>query len=109
MGSAVCCVSRRRCAFEELTMTPVETVTENLPLILGLIVLGLFLVGLVLGLRTEGGRGRLARAAVQLAVAALGLAERWLAGQMEPRVSDGSIQYARGELRHWLARREAER
>lgn len=86
-------------------MTPVEIVTENLPLILGLIIFGLFVIGMALALRTEGGRERLAAAAVRLAVAALGFAERWLGGQVMPAGGSGSIQYARGELRHWLAAR----
>ena len=86
-----------------------EIVAENLPLILGLVLGVLFLVGLVLGLRTEGGRERLAAAAVRLAVAALGFAERWLGGQVVAQGGSGSLQYARGELRHWLAARASER
>lgn len=80
-------------------------VNENLPLILGLVLGGLFVVGLVLGLRTTGGRDALAAAAVRLAVTALALAERWLGDQVMPAGGSGSIQYARGELRHWLAAR----
>jgi len=80
-----------------------ELVTENLPLILGAGALALFVIGLVLGLRTEGGRESLARAAVRLAVAALGFAERWLGRQVEP-AGLGSVQFARGELVFWLAR-----
>lgn len=90
-------------------MTPVEIVTENLPLILGLIIFGLFVIGMALALRTEGGRERLAAAAVRLAVAALGFAERWLGGQVVAQGGSGSLQYARGELRHWLAARASER
>lgn len=87
-------------------MTPVELVLENLRLIVGLMVLALFVVGLILGLRTEWGRDRLATAAVRLAEAALALAERWLARQVEP-AGMGSIQYARGELRHWQTLRRS--
>lgn len=80
----------------------IEFVAEYWPLILA--VVALFVLGLVLGLRTEGGRDRLAAAAVQLAVAALALAERWLNSQVEA-TGVGSIQYAQGELRLWLAER----
>jgi hypothetical protein len=86
-----------------------ELVTENLPLILGAGALALFVIGLVLGLRTEGGRESLARAAVRLAVAALGFAERWLGRQVEPAAAGlGSVQSARNELRFWLALRSVE-
>lgn len=84
-----------------------ELVSENLPLILGAGALALFVIGLVLGLRTPGGRNALAAAAVRLAVTALGFAERWLGSQVEP-AGLGSVQYARGELRHWLDGRKVE-
>lgn len=85
-----------------------ETVTENLPLILGSIIFLLFVLGMALALRTDGGRERLAAAAVRLAVAALGFAERWLQRQVEP-ASLGSVQFAQNELRFWLALRARKR
>ena len=84
-----------------------ELVTENLPLILGAGALALLVIGLALALRTESGRDALAAAAVRLAVTALGFAERWLGRQVEP-AGLGSVQYARGELRHWLDARKVE-
>jgi hypothetical protein len=93
--------------YEEQTMAPVEFVTENLPLILGLIIFGLFVIGMALALRTEGGRERLAAAAVRLAVAALGVAEGWMQRQMEPAAAGlGAVKNARDELRFWLALRK---
>lgn len=82
-----------------------EIVSENLPLILGLVLGGLFLVGLALALRTEAGRESLAAAAVRLAVAALAFAEVWLRRQVEPAGQAG-VQLARSELEHWLAWRK---
>lgn len=97
-------------------MTPVETVTANLPLIVGIVVFVVFTIGLVLALRTEGGRESLAAGAVRLALAMLALAERWLGHQMEPVTLQGAtgprtvykqtpITLARVELTAWLARR----
>lgn len=85
-------------------MTPVEVVTENLPLIIGAIVFVIFTAGLVLALRTASGRDALAGAAVRLALAMLALAERWLGSQVEP-AGLGAVQNARNELRFWLALR----
>lgn len=88
-----------------------DVVSENLPLILGVALGGLFVLGLALALRTEGGRASLARAAVRLAVAALGFAERWMEKQVEPvTLESGRTVYgpmpvgqARTDLRRWLA------
>lgn len=90
-------------------MTPVDYVTENLPLIIGVLVFVIFTAGLVLALRTASGRDALAGAAVRLALAMLALAERWLGQQMEPAAAGlGSVQNARNELRFWLALRAVE-
>lgn len=87
-------------------MTPVEVVTENLPLIIGVIVLVIFTAGLVLALRTASGRDALAGAAVRLALAMLGFAERWMEKQVEPAAAGlGAVQNARNELRFWLVLR----
>lgn len=84
-----------------------QFVSENLPLVLGVALGVLFVTGLVLALRTEGGRDRLAAAAVRLAVAALGFAEKWLGQQVQP-AGLGSVEYARGELQFWLKQRTGE-
>lgn len=93
-----------------------DVVSENLPLILGVALGGLFVLGLALALRTESGRASLARAAVRLAVAALGFAEGWLGAHIpgpgdgvtkimdEPR--DHDVLLARVSLTAWLARQE---
>lgn len=97
-------------------MTPVEFVTQNMPLIVGAIVFLIFTVGLVLALRTPGGRESLAAGAVRLALAMLALAERWLGNQMTPQVIDTSsgprtvwrdseIRLARVRLTAWLEHR----
>jgi hypothetical protein len=93
-----------------------SVVQENLPLILGIALGALFVLGLVLGLRTENGRAGLAAAAVRLAVAALGFAERWLGRQVEPvTLENGRTVYgptpvsqARTDLRRWLAEKPDE-
>lgn len=97
-------------------MTPIEFVTDNLPLIVGVVVFIIFTVGLVLALRSEAGRESLAAGAVRLALAMLALAERWLGNQMVPQVINGAdgprtvwrdsqIRLARVQLTAWLERR----
>lgn len=81
-----------------------DVVSENLPLILGVGALALLVIGLALALRTESGRAALAAAAVRLAVAFLGFAERWLGKQIAP-ASPGVVAEARGNLRRWLLAR----
>lgn len=91
-----------------------EFVSENLALILGVLVFVVFVVGLVFALRTEGGRNSLAGAAVRVALAALALAERWIAGQIQQEratatqggeAQEHEIETARRWLEGWLARR----
>jgi hypothetical protein len=59
-----------------------QTVTDNLPFIIGLVVFVLFTAGLVLAMRTPNGRDALAKASVRLAVFALSMAEKWIGGQI---------------------------
>lgn len=90
-----------------------DVMQEYLPLALGIGALALFVVGLALALRTTGGRDALAAAAVRLAVAFLGLAERWLGDQLEPHpLADGvtlhqqsEVTLARVRLTAWMQRR----
>jgi cbb3-type cytochrome oxidase subunit 3 len=56
----------------------IDVITGNLGFFIGLFVFVLVLVGLVLALLTPAGRETLGRAAVKLAVSALGFAEKWL-------------------------------
>jgi len=86
-----------------------QTITDNLPLILGGIAFVLFTIGLVLALRTESGRNTLARASVKLAVFALALAERWLGGYIMPAppantMTIGRELSPREQLQSWLGR-----
>lgn len=97
-------------------MSPIEFVTENMPLIVGVGVFVIFAAGLVLALRTESGRESLATGAVRLALAMLTLAEHWLGNQVQPVTLDGPsgpltvfketpIRLARVQLTAWLERR----
>ena len=89
-----------------------DFVTNNLPLVIGLLVFVVFTIGFVLALRTQAGRDALAAAAVRLAVFVLGLAEKWLGGMIKPANSGDSVRdyqqpvtTARAELQSWLGRR----
>ena len=90
-----------------------QTVTDNLPFIIGLVVFVLFTAGLVLAMRTETGRDALGMAAVRFAVAALAMAEKWLDQQIagwrlaalegHPRPLHPIVQ-AQTELQSWISR-----
>lgn len=88
-----------------------QIVSENLGLIVGVLVFVLFVIGLVLALRTEKGRNSLAAGAVRVALAALALAEKWIGQQLEPAAVDAigaeenEIVAARRWLHTWLDRR----
>ena len=94
-------------------MSATDWLMENLALVVAVVVFVIFTIGLVLALRTAGGRDKLAGAAVRLAVAFLGLAERWLGQQLEPVTldngrtvyKDGQITLARVQLTAWMQRR----
>lgn len=89
-----------------------DVVTEWTPVVVGVLVFVVATIGMALALRSESGRDALAAGAVKLALAMLGLAERWLGGQLEPAGTlargvqgEGELQAARRALRGWLARR----
>lgn len=82
-----------------------EFVSQNLALIVGVVVFVVFVVGLVFALRTESGRNGLAGAAVRVALAALALAERWIGTQLEPDTATGALDAQEHEIvaaRRWL-------
>lgn len=80
---------------------------QYLSILLGGLTLALFLVGLYFAVQTDKGREGLAGAAVRVALAALALAERWLASQAWRReaFADEEISTARSALQEWQARR----
>ncbi len=94
-------------------MSATDWLMENLALVVAVVVFVIFTIGLVLALRTAGGRDKLAGAAVRLAVAFLGLAERWLGEQLEQQALDGGVTLhqqsevllARVRLTAWMQRR----
>lgn len=94
-------------------MTATDWLMENLALVVAAVVFVIFTIGLVLALRTPGGRDALAAAAVRLAVAFLGLAERWLGDQLEPTSlpsgvtlhQQSEVTLARVRLTAWMMRR----
>lgn len=90
-----------------------DFITNNLPLVIGLLVFVVFTIGLVLALRTPAGRDTLGKAAVKLAVAALAFAEKWLGEQITSQrlaALDGDVQplhpiiQAQTALQSWLGR-----
>lgn len=62
----------------------IDLITNNLGFFVGVFVFVVFVVGFALALSTESGRAALGRAAVKLAVAALGFAEDWLGREITP-------------------------
>jgi hypothetical protein len=95
-------------------MSATEWLMENVALVVAVVVFVIFTVGLVLAMRTPGGRDALAAASVRLAVAFLGMAERWLGQQPEPPQPGESrtvykqteIALARVQLTAWIMRRQ---
>lgn len=87
-----------------------QFLTDNTGIIIAAAVAVVFVIGLVLALRTERGRVALGNAAVRLAVAALGMAERWLGhliyvapdGEIAARGKGGAISTARDILVNYL-------
>ena len=91
----------------------IDVIMGNLGFFLGLFVFVLFTVGFAIALSTQAGREALGRAAVKLAVAALGMAEKWLGRQIvsDPLAAMDARQVpaqhpiiqAQASLRSWLA------
>ena len=82
----------------------IDMIVNNAAFFVGLFVFVVFFVGFVIAMLTEAGRLALGRAAVRLAIAALGFAERWLCREIdgEPRGADARhLSHARAELAAW--------
>lgn len=79
----------------------IDMITNNLAFFIGLAVFVIFTIGFVLALSTETGRASLGRAAVRLAVAVLGFAERWLGKEIVP-ATHHPVTQAQVNLQSWL-------
>ena len=92
----------------------IDLITGNLAFFVGLFVFVIFAIGFAIALSTASGRDALGRAAVKLAVAALGFAERWLGREIDDEVRTMSsagrssqrhpIERARSDLQGWLSK-----
>lgn len=83
----------------------IDLITNNLTFFIGLFVFVVFVIGFVLALSTQAGRDALGKAAVKLAIAALGFAEKWLGLKIEP-MPDSRIASnvpIRDSLTQWLS------
>ena len=82
----------------------IDMIVNNAAFFVGLFVFVVFFVGFVIAMFTEAGRLALGRAAVRLAIAALGFAERWLGREIdgeERRTDAQHLGHARAELAAW--------